>query len=327
MTPQELARRSHDLAPKLAPYLRRTALARYDAVSEAVGAEVLVKSEHQQVTGSFKARGSLAKALTLTPEQRATGVVTASSGNHGLGVSRAMSVLGGRAVVFVPEHASTAKVAAIRRFGADVRAEGTDSGVLEGVAPAYAEEHGLAYISPYNDVEVISGQGTLAVEAIEQVEEQGADGLDAVFVSVGGGGLVSGVASVLKSRWPGIRVYGASPAADAALAASVTAGRVVEIDAGPTLSDGTAGGVEPGTVTLQLCSQLVDEWVLVEESDIAGALRLVIDTEHQLVEGAAAVAFAAALSRADALAGQRVAVISCGGNISSDTLATALTQR
>jgi threonine dehydratase len=149
-------------------------------------------------------------------------------------------------------------------------------------------------------------------------------GLDAVFVAVGGGGLISGVASVLKQRLPGIRVIGASPTADAAMIASVRAGRVVAVDMAPTLSDGTAGSIEKGSLTLDLCRTLVDDWVSVGEPDIRSALRMVIDTEHVLVEGSAATAFAAARLLRDTIAGQRVAVISCGSNISAATLAEAL---
>jgi threonine dehydratase len=321
-SPKEVAERAEQVAPLLLEHLTLTPLLPFAGLAEQVGTEVLVKCEHLQRTGSFKARGSLAKVRTLSPEQRERGVVTASSGNHGLGVAHALAALGGRGIVYVPETASPVKVAAIRRFGAEVRAQGSDSGVLEVLARRYAAEHGLVYVSPYNDLDVIAGQGSIGVELLAQAGERG---LDAVFVAVGGGGLISGVASVLKRRLPGVRVYGASPSVDAAMAASVAAGRVVAVDAAPTLSDGTAGSVEEGAITLPLCRALVDEWVLVGEAEIRAALRLVIDTEHQLIEGAAAAAAAAALARRTELAGQRVAIVSCGANISADTLAAALT--
>ena len=145
-----------------------------------------------------------------------------------------------------------------------------------------------------------------------------------MIVAVGGGGLISGVASVLKQHLPGIRVYGASPVRDDAMAASVRAGEIIQIDAQETLSDGTAGSVEPGSITFDLCRELVDDWVLVSEDAISAALRMVIDTEHQLIEGSAAMAFAAARARRTELEGQRVVVVSCGGNISSSTLVAAL---
>ncbi|GAA3117655.1 threonine/serine dehydratase [Kribbella aluminosa] len=319
--PEEIAEQAERVAPRLLEHLPPTAFVRYDAFSEELGADVLVKCEHQQRTGSFKARGAMAKILTLSDEQRAAGVVTASTGNHGLGVGNALATLGGHGIVYLPENAAPGKVAALRRLGLELRAEGNDTGVLELKARAYAAEHGLTYVPPYNDPEIIAGQGTVGVEIVEQLA--GAP-LDAVVVAVGGGGLVSGVAAVLRKHLPGITVYGAQPAVDDAMAASVRAGEIVQIDAGQTLSDGTAGSVEPGSITFELCRDLVDDWVLVPEDAIRDALRLVIDTEHQLIEGAAALAFAAARERRTELAGKRVAVVSCGGNMSSSTLVRAL---
>jgi threonine dehydratase len=321
LSPAEAAERSERVAPKLREHLPPTPLVRYGAFSDELGAEVLVKSEHLQRTGSFKARGSMAKILTLTDEEREAGVVTASTGNHGLGVGNALATLGGNGIVYLPENASPSKVAALRRLGLEIRAEGNDSGVLEPKARAYAAEHGLTYVPPYNDPDIIAGQGTVAVEILEQLA---GSRLDAVVVAVGGGGLISGVASVLKKNLPGIRVYGASPVRDDAMAASVRAGKIVQVDAQETLSDGTAGSVEPGSITFELCRELVDDWVLVSEDAISAALRTVIDTEHQLIEGSAAMAFAAVRARRDELEGKRVAVVSCGGNISASTLVAAL---
>jgi threonine dehydratase len=320
-SPAEAAERSERVAPKLREHLPLTPFVRFGAFSDELGAEVLVKCEHLQRTGSFKARGAMSKILTLTDEQRQAGVVTASTGNHGLGVGNALATLGGHGIVYLPENASPSKVAALRRLGLELRAEGNDSGVLEPKARAYAAEHDLTYVPPYNDPDIVAGQGTVAVEILEQL---GGEPLDAVVVAVGGGGLISGVASVLKQHLPGIRVYGASPIRDDAMAASVRAGRIVTVDAKETLSDGTAGSVEPGSITFDLCRELVDDWVLVSEDAISAALRMVIDTEHQLVEGSAAMAFAAVRDRRTELEGKRVAVVSCGGNISSKTLVAAL---
>ncbi|MFD7160141.1 pyridoxal-phosphate dependent enzyme [Kribbella sp. NPDC059898] len=321
MNPEQVAARAELVAPALREHLFVTPFVRYDALSDDVGAEVLVKCEHQQRTGSFKARGALAKVLNLADGQRATGVVTASTGNHGLGVGNALATLGGRGIVYLPENAAPGKVAALQRFGLELRAEGNDTGVLELKARAYAAEHGLTYIPPYNDPEIVAGQGTVGVEIVEQLAGRP---LDAVVVAVGGGGLISGVAAVLRKHLPNLAVYGAQPAVDDAMAASVRAGKIVQVDAGETLSDGTAGSVEPGSITFDLCRELVDEWVLVSEDSIRDALRLVIDTEHQLIEGAAALAFAAVRERRTELAGRRVAVVSCGGNMSSSTLVRAL---
>ncbi|MDN5855774.1 MAG: threonine/serine dehydratase [Actinomycetia bacterium] len=315
----DLAARIDAAHDRIAPYVRRTPLAPFPALSERLNAVVSLKSEHLQVTGSFKARGALAKLTALDEEVREVGVITASSGNHGLGVANALSALGGRGTVCVPHGASAVKVAGIRRLGADVRTLGDDAGETEQLAMEAAEAEGLTYVSPYDDLDVISGQGTLGVEIAEQQPET-----DTVVVSVGGGGLISGVAAALKHRRPDVRVVGVSPVNDAAMAASVEAGRIVSPPAKPTLSDGTAGSVTPDAITFPLCQELVDEWVLVSEEEIRNALRMVIDEHHQLVEGAAAAAVAGAVRLGDTLSGRSVAIVSCGANIAADTLARAI---
>jgi threonine dehydratase len=319
---QQVAARTQELSAAIAEHVIVTPLAGMRAASELCGAEILLKCEHRQKTGSFKVRGALAKLLTLSSGQRERGVVAASTGNHGLGVVYALSVLGGNGIICVPGQASPVKVAAIRRYGAEVRVMGEDPGQTESLARGLAADNGLIYISPYNDLEVIAGQGTLGAELVRQL---GGRPVHAVVAAVGGGGLISGVAAAVKSALPGVRVIGASPANDAAMAASVRAGAVTQVSAQPTISDGTAGAVEVGSVTLPLCTELVDEWMLIEEPDICSALRFVIDTEHQLVEGSAAMAIAAGLRAGRGSPGQTIAVVSCGANISADVLAGAIT--
>lgn len=304
---------------RISPYVRRTPLAAFPALGERLGADVSLKSEHLQVTGSFKARGALAKVSALAPEQREAGIITASSGNHGLGVAYALSALGGRGVVCVPHGASPVKVAGIRRLGAEIRTLGDESGETEQLAQQAAAAEGLPYVSPYDDLDVISGQGTIGLELAEQAPE-----LDVVVVAVGGGGLISGIAAALKHARPGVRVVGVQPANDAAMAASVEAGRIVEPAAEPTLSDGTAGSVAPDAITFDLCRELVDDWVLVSEQEIKDSMRFVIDEHHQLIEGAAAAAVAGCVRLGDSVAGQRVAVVSCGANIAANVVAKAL---
>jgi threonine dehydratase len=295
------------------------------AATEECGTEILLKCEHQQKTGSFKVRGALAKLLSLTDDQRDRGVIAASSGNHGLGVAYALSALGGTGIVCVPGHASPVKVAAIRRYGAEVRVMGHEAAETESLARRLAAQEEMSYISPYNDLDVIAGQGTIGEEIVQQLDGRA---VDAVVVAVGGGGLISGVGAAIKSAQPGVRIIGASPANDAAMAASVRAGEVVQVDALPTISDGTAGGVEEGSITLPLCTELVDEWALIQEPDIHAALRFMIDTEHQLVEGAAAMAIAAGLTAGLTAGhnsrGQAIVIVSCGANISAATLAEAI---
>jgi threonine dehydratase len=323
---QQVAASTRALSGPIHDHLSITPVISLAAASESCGAEILIKCEHQQVTGSFKPRGALAKLLSLSAGQRHRGVVAASTGNHGIGTAYALSVLGGTGIVCVPEKASPVKVAAIGRYGVEVRVMGRTAADTERLARRLAADGQLSYVSPYNDLDVIAGQGTVGAELAGQL---GGRHLAAVVVPAGGGGLICGVAAAVRSAWPGVRIIGASPANDAAMAASVRAGHVVEIDARPTISDATAGGVENGSVTLPLCTELVDDWVLVEEHQIHSALRLMIDTEHQLVEGAAAMAVAAGLKAAAGeagrdFAGQTIAVVSSGANISSAVLAEAI---
>jgi threonine dehydratase len=168
----------------------------------------------------------------------------------------------------------------------------------------------MTYISPYNDPEVIAGQGTLGAELAEQLPR-----LDAVFLAMGGGGLAAGAGGCLKAVWPELRVVACSPERSPVMHASLAAGRIVEIESLPTLSDGTAGGVEPGAVTFELCREIVDESVLVGEDAIRDAVRLIIDRHHTLIEGAAGVAVAGYLATRERFAGQDVAIVLCGANI------------
>ena len=304
---------------RIRPYIRETPLEESLALSQTGRADVLVKLENLQHTGSFKLRGALNKLLSLAPDERACGVVAASSGNHGAALAYALRLLGAHGTIFVPEHASSVKVAAMERYGARVERHGDDSVITESYARRYAAEHGMAYVSPYNDLAVVSGQGTIGVELVRQAEH-----LDAVFVSVGGGGLAAGVAGYLKAIWPHVLIVGCLPQHSPVMARSVEAGRIVDMDSLPTLSDGTAGGIEPGAITFELCQQLVDEFVLVSEEEIAAAMRMFIEAHHMLIEGAAGVAVAAYLKQQQALRGQRVAIIICGANISIETLKTVL---
>ena len=316
---REAAARTRTISEGLHRHALVTPLTGWAAATEETGTEILLKCEHQQKTGSFKVRGALAKLLSLSDEQRDRGVVAASTGNHGLGVAHALSALGGKGFVCVPEHASPVKVAAIRRYGVEVRVLGTDPLETENQARLLAAEAGMSYVSPYNDLDVIAGQGTVGEEIVEQLDGRP---VDAVVVAVGGGGLISGIGASIKAVLPGVRLIGASPVNDAAMAASVRAGEVTRVDALPTISDGTAGGIEEGSITLPLCAELVDEWVLVTEPEIHSALRFMIDTQHQLIEGAAAMAIAAALKTSGR--GRAMVVVSCGANISSAALAAAL---
>ena len=303
----------------IAPYVRRTPLFASPRLSELAGADVHLKLENLQHTGSFKLRGAMNKLLSLSPAQRSAGVVAASSGNHGAAVAYGCRLLGVRGLVFVPDHASPAKLQAMRREGVEVRMAGDDSLVSEQAARRFAEEQGLAYLSPYNDPAVVAGQGTVGLEIAEQLP-----GVEVALVAVGGGGLIGGVAAALKAHNPQVQVIGCLPQNSPVMAASVERGEIVDLPSLPTLSDGTAGGIEPGAITFDLCRTLVDDWVLVREEEIASAMRLLVESERLLVEGAAAVPVAALCQAGKRWRGKQVALVLCGGNISPVTLAGVL---
>ena len=204
---------------RLLPHIRVTPCESSPSLSQQHAADVWLKGEHLQHTGSFKARGAMHKLLCLSPSERQTGVVTASSGNHGAGVAWASRALGAQAIVFVPQGASSTKVDIIKGYGADVRTHGTDGVDTEIHARQYAAQHGHTYVSPYNDIDVVAGQGTVGVEIAEQMGN-----VDTVIVAVGGGGLIGGSAAYLKSLMPNVRVIGALPEKSPVMALSVRAG-------------------------------------------------------------------------------------------------------
>jgi len=297
------------------PYLRQTILDFSPAYSQQTGVDVYFKCENLQHTGSFKARGALNKILSLSESEREKGIVTASTGNHGAACAFAMQQVGASGIVFVPETAVPTKLDAIRRLGAEIRTFGTDSVEAEAHARTFATTHGMTYVPPYNDPFVMAGQGTIGAELLQQLP-----GLDAVFVSVGGGGLIGGIASYLKAVKPSMQIIGCSPENSQVMAQSVVAGELLDLPSLPTLSDGTAGGVEPGSITFPLCRDYVDQYISVTEAEIATSLREFMGNQHMLIEGSAAVAIAAFLKLADSFKGKRIAIVLCGANISLDTL-------
>jgi threonine dehydratase len=290
-------------------------------LSQSGEAQVYCKLENLQHTGSFKVRGAMSKLCALTSEDLARGVVTASTGNHGAAVAYCARKLGTAGVVFVPEDASPTKVQAIERLGAQVRYYGKDCVEAEVHARRYAAEHEQTYVPPYNDPLVVAGQGTVGVELERQLER-----IDAVYISLGGGGLVSGIAAYLKSVRPSIKIVGCSPENSQVMIQSVAAGRILDLPSLPTLSDGTAGGIERGSITFGLCRELVDEYVTVTENEIAESLRLFIDAHHMLIEGSAAVAVASYMKTRDRSGGTEgnIVLVICGANISVETLRAVL---
>ena len=306
---------------RIREHVRQTYLEYSPVLSGLCAGNVYCKLENLQHTGSFKLRGAFNKVLSLTESERHNGIVTSSSGNHGAGVAYVLNALKQSGTVYVPKNVVPEKARNIERLGGHLTYFGTDVVETDTEAYRFAEKHGMTFISPYNDLEVVAGQGTIGVELLHQMTA-----LDAVFVAVGGGGLISGIGAYLKTSLPGVEIVGCSPENSAVMMASVEAGRVLELPSLPTLSDGTAGGIEPGALTFELCSTVVDRWIDVTESEISSAIRLFLVEHRMAVEGAAGVALAAFQKTAADYSGKRVAIIICGGNIGRDKLQSVLSE-
>jgi threonine dehydratase len=304
---------------RIRKYIRETYLDYSPVFSDMTGSRVYMKLENLQHTGSFKVRGALNKILSLSGEEIKCGVVTASTGNHGAAVAFALSQAGTEGIIFVPENASETKLESIRRIGGEIHYHGTDNADTEIYAREYARKNYMTYISPYNDPMVVAGQGTIGMELLKQLNE-----MDSVFVSLGGGGLISGIAGYLKSIRPEIQVIGCSPENSQVMIRSVRSGKILNLPSLPTLSDGTAGGLEPEAITFEFCRNMVDDYITVTEDEIAENMRLFMSAHHMLIEGAAGVALASFLKHKDRMEGKNVVIIICGGNISPDTLKSVL---
>jgi len=313
--PEEFLKEIQLAESRIRPRIRETILEHSLYLSRQSDANVYCKLENLQYTGSFKTRGAMNKVLSLTPEEQKRGVVTASTGNHGAAVAFSLNKLNASGIIFVPEIASPNKVEGIRRLGAEVRFFGQDCVEAEAHARQYASENQMTYISPYNDLQVAAGQGTIGVELASQL-----DMIDAVFVSLGGGGLISGIAGYLKSVHPDVKLVGCSPENSQVMIQSVKAGKILDLPSLPTLSDGTAGGLEPGAITFELCQALVDDYMTVTEDEIKESLLLFMQTHHMMIEGAAGVAIASYLKMKEQFKGKNVVIIICGANISLETL-------
>ncbi len=288
-------------------------------LSSMFGCSVLLKNEHLQPTGSFKIRGATNKIRLLGASARRIGVITASTGNHGQAVAQAAALAGVPVTVYVAASAARPKVEAIRALGAELVVVQGPPIEAELLARRHATEQGKTYISPYNDLEVVAGQGTLGMELAEQAPD-----LDAVFISVGGGGLISGVGMALKKLSPKTRIIGVWPENSPCMLRAMEAGVVVDVIEQETLSDGTAGAVERGSVTVPLCREVIDETVTVTEAAIGGAMRLIADAEHWIVEGSAGVALAGLAKRAEWFRGRKVAVVLCGRNVALEKFLRAI---
>ena len=279
-------------------------------LSDLTGLDIHLKLENLQMTGAFKERGALNRLSLLTPTEAGKGVIAASAGNHAQGVAYHAARRGIHATIVMPEPTPLVKVTATRRFGAEVVLHGANYDDAYTEAMRRCTLDGSTFIHPFDDPAVIAGQGTIGLEMLEQV-----DGLEAVVVPIGGGGLIGGIACAVKSLKPQVRVIGVQTMRLPSMQAALDAGAPVTIDAATTIGDGIAVR-RAGTKTLPLVQSYVDEIVTVDEDEIAAAILVLLEREKTLAEGAGATALAALLQRRTSLApGMRTAVLICGGNI------------
>ena len=301
----------HEAAERVYSVVRETPLVPLPMNGRAAqpgSAMAYAKLEQLQTTGSFKLRGATNKLMSLSPQEAAAGVITSSTGNHGLGVAAAAKVLGIDAEVFLSAQVSQAKQDKIIKQGARVRLIGDDPLAAEVAAREAAVKSGRSYVSPYNDPYVVAGQGTVAVELLRQLPD-----LDAIFIATGGGGLISGIGTLLHAHAPRAEVIGCWPQNSAVLYECLKAGRIIEAPELPTLSESTAGGVEEGSITFDLCREVMHHGVLVTEDEILSAMRWG-HAQGWAMEGAGGVALAAYFKEAQRYAGRKAVVLICGGN-------------
>jgi threonine dehydratase len=284
-------------------------------LSQLTGAHVFCKLDYLQRTGSFKERGARNALLKLSPEQRRRGVIAASAGNHAQGIAYHGALLGIPVTVVMPRFAALIKVTNCRHLGATVVLEGADVGECRAIAETRAQREDLTFIHPFDNRDVIEGQGTMALEILDQAPQ-----LDAVVVPVGGGGLIAGVGTVMKARAPAVEVIGVEPERAACLAGALAHGGPVPVTLAPTLADGLAVS-QLGTLPYAIVRQVVDRAVTVDEASIALAILRLVELEKSVVEGAGATPLAAFLGgKLDHLKGSNVVLALCGGNIDSTML-------
>lgn len=314
-----LSRQITDAYQRIKGDILNTPLLHSRWLSDLCNGRVYLKMESEQYTGSFKARGSLNKLLWIRENNLLQMPVTASTGNHGLGFARALDLLGMKGKVFLPKGADTSKVEAIRSYGADLEFYGDDPYTTEIHTRNTARENNWIYVSPYNDEQIIAGQGTIGIEILEKIDKP-----DNILATVGGGGLISGIGTIVKERSPRTRIVGCQPENSPEMSVSVKAGEYKEVEGKPTLSDGSAGGFEKDAITFDLCRELVDDFTLVSEEQIKEGIRLMIKKHHKLVEGSAAVAVASLVLEPERYADQTTVIVVCGANISLETLKDVL---
>lgn len=298
---------------KISDTIHETPILTSETLSQIADNEVFLKAEHLQKTGSFKIRGATNKVKEVA-RQGAERVVAASSGNHGQAVAYIARQLGLDATIVVPEDAPLCKVEAIKGYGASIEYGGTTSKVRLEKAQELAGEDGTVFVPPYDDPLVIAGQGTTALEILEQVEEA-----DVIYVPIGGGGLISGISTVIKEKHPRIQVIGVEPELANDTYLSLKQGEIVSVDATRTIADGLRS-LQPGDLTFPIMQKYVDDLVLVSEEEIKKTFVFLLERMKQVIEPSGAVAAAAAMTNKADTRGKKVVAVISGGNVALDRI-------
>ena len=307
----EMIKNAHE---RIREYIRKTPLFHSEVFSELCNGNVYLKLENHQVTNSFKIRGALNRMSLLSEEEKTRGVITASSGNHAQGVALAAKHLNISAKIVIPMNISKIKLNKIKQYDVTIIQEG-EFDEIETKAKYLSKREHISYISPYNDLEVIAGQGTVGLEIFEEI-----DHVDSIIVPVGGGGLISGIAIVAKTLDPNIEVIGVQTKGASTMYESWKAGKVVQFEEFPTIAEGLSGGLDPGAITLNLINRYVDKIVLVQEESVEKAIRILWKKEGQMVEGASATVVAYLLEEDEKFARKNVVAVISGGNIENSLL-------
>lgn len=298
-------------------YVRHTPLEYSGILSELTGAEVFLKTENYQLTGSFKIRGAFNKIIQIKNENKgADMVIAASTGNHAEAVALATERLNMKAKIYMPENVNQDKLGKVRSYhSSKVELIGDDCIISEDEAGKYATSNSLPYVSPYNDLDIVYGQGTIGYEILQDLPD-----VDSVLVPVGGGGLISGIAGYVKSMNKGIDIIGCQPENSKVMYESLKADIILDIPSLPTISDGTAGGIEPDAITFDITKEFVNKFIIVNEAEILDALKLILSHHHMIVEGAAGLSIASLIKRKEELKGKKVVCILCGNKASHNLL-------
>jgi threonine dehydratase len=297
---------------RISKYILRTPLIKSLYLSKLVGGNIFLKLESEQITGSFKARGAFNKILWLKENYSDKKVVTASTGNHALGVANALKMSQMQGKIVIPENIVNSKYEALKLYDIELIKHGKDCLDAENFAKKLSENENYEYISPYNDIQIIAGQGTCGIEILTQTT----DNIDNIFVTVGGGGLISGIGTYAKKINPRIKIFGCQPENSPEMTLSIRNNKYTTVENRPTLSDGSAGAFDEKSITYDICKQVVDDFFLISENDIAKTMNLIYKKERKFIEGSASVAIASLINNYQRFKNQNSIIVICGGNVS-----------